>query len=94
MGLSELVCLSSMQIFLLENLAQKTSSVTYNMHNTDMAIHIQSSAMCTDATSQTQEETQLTALANLTLNEQCDQDANRPRKRVKISVAMGVDLAE
>ncbi|KAF8623560.1 hypothetical protein AX15_006330 [Amanita polypyramis BW_CC] len=72
----------------------KTSSATYNIHNTNVAVRTRSSAMCIDIASQTQEETQLVALASLTLGEQRDQDASRPRKKVKISVATGVDLAE
>ncbi|KAM6500352.1 HORMA domain containing protein [Amanita muscaria] len=45
--------------------------------------------------SQTQEETQPTALASLALDQEpYEQECNRPRKKTKISVATGVDLAE
>ncbi|KAF8637324.1 hypothetical protein AX17_002826 [Amanita inopinata Kibby_2008] len=49
-----------------------------------------------ETASQTQEETQIVHLANLNLVEaqKRSSDTERPRKKVKISVAAGVDLAE
>lgn len=73
---------------------QKTTSTSYIIRDNAVAACAQPPAMDVDNDSQTQEETQLAAMASLSFDERRDDGVERPRKRIKISVTMGVDLAE
>jgi hypothetical protein len=95
MGLSDLVCLSfPLWSCLSCKVMQKTSSKSYIDRNNTIVPCAQSRPAHADDDSQTQEETQLAAMANLSFEERRDDDLDHPRKRIKISVTMGVDLAE
>ncbi|KAF8743650.1 hypothetical protein AX14_001704 [Amanita brunnescens Koide BX004] len=69
----------------------KTNSTSYIDRDNTVTARAYAHA---DDDSQTQEETQLAAMADLTFDERRDDGVDRPRKRIKISVTMGVDLAE
>lgn len=75
-------------------ITQKTTSTSYIIRDNAVAAYAHPPAMDVDDDSQTQEETQLVGMAGLSLDERRDGGVDRPRKRIKISVTMGVDLAE
>ena len=92
MALADLVSLSIvLKLYLSCTFTQKTNSTSYI--DRDNAVTARAYAHADDD-SQTQEETQLAAMADLTFDERRDDGVDRPRKRIKISVTMGVDLAE
>ena len=95
MGLADLVCLSIVNTSKISRtFTQKTISAPYIIRDNAVAACAQPPAMDVDDDSQTQEETQLAAMVGLSFDERCDDGVDRPRKRIKISVTMGVDLAE